>query len=130
MTLTLTDIAREYLLCDGIPADRIIKTGSPMFEVLNSRMKDIEKSDVLERLGLEEEKYFVVSAHREENINYAVNFNDLVDSLNAVAEKYELPLIVSTHPRTRKMLEAKSVKFNPLIKTLKPLGFNDYVSFK
>ena len=130
INLTYSDIAREYLLREGIPADRIIKTGSPMFEVLNSRMKDIEKSDVLERLGLEEEKYFVVSAHREENINYAVNFNDLVDSLNAVAEKYELPVIVSTHPRTRKMLEAKSVKFNPLIKTLKPLGFNDYVKLQ
>ena len=130
INLTYSDIAREYLLREGIPADRIIKTGSPMFEVLNSRMKDIEKSDVLERLGLEEEKYFVVSAHREENINYAVNFNDLVDSLNAVAEKYKLPVIVSTHPRTRKMLEAKSVKFNPLIKTLKPLGFNDYVKLQ
>ena len=130
INLTYSDIAREYLLREGLPADRIIKTGSPMFEVLNSRMGDIEKSDVLERLGLEKEKYFVVSAHREENINYEVNFNDLVDSLNAVAEKYELPVIVSTHPRTRKMLEAKSVKFNPLIKTLKPLGFNDYVKLQ
>ncbi len=130
INLTYSDIAREYLLREGIPADRIIKTGSPMFEVLNSRMKDIEKSDVLERLGLEEEKYFVVSAHREENINYAVNFNDLVDSLNAVAEKYKLPVIVSTHPRTRKMIEAKGIKFNPLIKTLKPLGFNDYVKLQ
>ena len=130
INLTYSDIAREYLLREGLPADRIIKTGSPMFEVLNSRMGDIEKSDVLERLGLEKEKYFVVSAHREENINYEVNFNDLVDSLNAVAEKYKLPLIVSTHPRTRKMLEAKSVKFNPLIKTLKPLGFNDYVKLQ
>jgi len=130
INLTYSDIAREYLLREGLPADRIIKTGSPMFEVLNSRMGDIEKSDVLERLGLEKEKYFVVSAHREENINYEVNFNDLVDSLNAVAEKYKLPVIVSTHPRTRKMIEAKGIKFNPLIKTLKPLGFNDYVKLQ
>lgn len=130
INLTYSDIAREYLISEGFPADRVIKTGSPMFEVLNSRMGDIEKSDVLERLGLEKEKYFVVSAHREENINYEVNFNDLVDSLNAVAEKYKLPVIVSTHPRTRKMIEAKGIKFNPLIKTLKPLGFNDYVKLQ
>ena len=130
INLTYSDIAREYLLSEGLPADRIIKTGSPMFEVLNSRKEDIEKSDVLERLGLEEGKYFVVSAHREENINLEVNLWDLVDSLNAVAEKYKIPLIVSTHPRTRNMIEAKGIKFNSLIKTLKPLGFNDYVKLQ
>ena len=101
-----------------------------MFEVLHSRKEDIEKSDVLERLGLEEGKYFVVSAHREENINSEVNFLDLVDSLNAVAEKYNMSLIVSTHPRTRKMIEAKGIEFNPLVKTMKPLGFNDYVKLQ
>ena len=130
INLTYSDIAREYLLREGIPADRIIKTGSPMFEVLNSRKEDIEKSDVLERLGLEEKKYFVVSAHREENISSEQNFMDLVDSLNTIAEKYQIPLIVSTHPRTRKMIEAKCIEFNPLVKTMKPLGFNDYVKLQ
>lgn len=130
INLTYSDIAREYILKEGLPADRVIKTGSPMFEVLNSRKEDIEKSDVLDRLGLEEGKYFVVSAHREENINSEANFLDLVDSLNTVAEKYNMPLIVSTHPRTRKMIESKGIKFNPLIRTMKPLGFNDYVKLQ
>ena len=130
INLTYSDIAREYLLREGLPADRIIKTGSPMFEVINSRKEDIEKSDVLERLELEEGKFFVVSAHREENINSETNFLDLVDSLNAVAEKYKMPVIVSTHPRTRKMIHAKGIEFNPLIKTMKPLGFNDYVKLQ
>ena len=127
INLPYSNIAREYLLSEGLPADRIIKTGSPMFEVLNSRKKDIEKSDVLVKLGLKEGKYFVVSAHREENINSEENFSDLVNSLNAVADHYRLPIIISTHPRTKNMIEAKSVEFNPLIKSLKPLGFNDYI---
>ncbi|KUP04303.1 UDP-N-acetylglucosamine 2-epimerase [Bacillus coahuilensis p1.1.43] len=130
INLTYSDIAREYLLREGFPSDRIIKTGSPMFEVLNSRTADIESSDVLERLGLKEGNYFVVSAHREENINSEVNFLDLVESLNAIAEKYNMPIIVSTHPRTRKMIENKGVEFNPLVKTMKPLGFNDYVKLQ
>ena len=130
INLTYSDIAREYLLREGLLADRVIKTGSPMFEVLNSRKDDIEKSDVLERLGLEEGKYFVVSAHREENINSEENFMDLVDTLNTIAEKYQIPLIVSTHPRTRKMIEAKGIEFNTLVKTMKPLGFNDYVKLQ
>ena len=130
INLTYSDIAREYLLREGLPADRIIKTGSPMFEVLHSRRADIEKSDVLERLDLEEKQYFVVSAHREENINSETNFLDLVDSLNAIAEKYYLPVIVSTHPRTEKMINAKGIVFNPLVKTIKPLGFNDYVKLQ
>jgi UDP-N-acetylglucosamine 2-epimerase len=130
INLTYSDIAREYLLREGLPADRIIKTGSPMFEVLNSRKNDIEKSNVLERLELEEGNYFVVSAHREENISSETNFLDLVDSLNAIAEKYKLPVIVSTHPRTRNMINAIGVEFNPLVRTLKPLGFNDYVKMQ
>lgn len=130
INLTYSDIAREYLLKEGLPADRVIKTGSPMFEVLNSRKEDIERSDVLERLGLDTEKYFVVSAHREENISSEKNFMDLVDSLNTIAEKYQMPLIVSTHPRTRKMIEVKGIEFNPLVKTMKPLGFNDYVKLQ
>ena len=130
INLTYSDIAREYLLKEGLPADRIIKTGSPMFEVLSSRKDDIENSDVLDRLGLEEGKYFVVSAHREENINSETNFLDLVDSLNAIAEKYNMPLIVSTHPRTRNMIEVKGIEFNPFVKIMKPLGFNDYVKLQ
>jgi UDP-N-acetylglucosamine 2-epimerase (non-hydrolysing) len=130
INLTYSDIAREYLLREGLPADRIIKTGSPMFEVLNSKRNDIEKSDILERLEIEEGKYFVVSAHREENISAEANFLDLVNSLNAIAEKYNLPVIVSAHPRTRNMINAKGVEFNPLVKILKPLGFNEYVKLQ
>lgn len=130
VNLTYSDIAREYLLREGFPADQIIKTGSPMYEVLQSRVDDIESSDVLDRFDLEEGKYFVVSAHREENINSEMNFSDLIDTLNAIAEKYSIPLIMSTHPRTKKMIEAKGVLFNPLIKTMKPLGFNDYIKLQ
>lgn len=126
INLTYSDIAREYLLHEGLPADRVIKTGSPMFEVLNSRIKDIEASDVLTRLNLKPNEYFVVSAHREENINAVKNFIDLIESLNEIAEIYNLPIIISTHPRTRKMIDEKNIRFNPLIQTLKPLGFNDY----
>ena len=130
INLTYSDIAREYLLREGIPADRVIKTGSPMYEVLNSRREDIDESKILELLELEQGKYFVVSAHREENISSELNFLDLVDSLNSVAEKYQLPIIVSTHPRTKKMIELKGIIFNPLIKIMKPLGFNDYVKLQ
>lgn len=126
INLTYSDIAREYLLREGLPADRIIKTGSPMFEVLNSREEDIRNSDVLERLDLKEGEYFVVSAHRDENINSDENFRDLIGSLNAVAALYELPVIVSTHPRTKKMLEAKGIVMHEKVQLLKPLGFNDY----
>lgn len=130
INLTYSDIAREYLLREGFSSDRIIKTGSPMFEIINSRKEDIEKSDVLERLDLKKGQYFVVSAHREENINSEVNFLNLVDSLNAIADKYKLPVIVSTHPRTRKMIDSKEIEFNPLITLMKPLGFNDYVKLQ
>jgi UDP-N-acetylglucosamine 2-epimerase len=106
INLTYSSIAREYLLREGLPADRVIKTGSPMFEVLNYYMPKIISSDVLSRLGIEKEKYFVVSAHREENINSEKNFNGLITSLNMIAEKYGYPIIVSTHPRTRKRLES------------------------
>lgn len=126
INLTYSDIAREYLLREGLPADRVIKTGSPMFEVLNSRKEDIQHSDILNRLGLKEGQYFVVSAHREENISAETNFLHLVDSLNTIAETYQLPIIISTHPRTMKMIEAKGIKFHELIQTMKPMGFNDY----
>lgn len=126
INLTYSDIAREYLLREGLPADRIIKTGSPMFEVLHSRKEDIQNSDIIQRLGLEKGQYFVVSAHREENISSENNFMNLVDSLNTIADKYQLPIIVSTHPRTMKMIEAKGIEFHQLIQTMKPMGFNDY----
>jgi len=126
INLTYSDIAREYLIREGIPADRIIKTGSPMFEVLKRKRDAIQASTILERLGLRPRGYFVVSAHREENINAENNFLDLVDSLNGIAEDYQLPIVISTHPRTKKMIETKGVSFHPLIQTLKPLGFNDY----
>lgn len=125
INLTYSDIAREYLLHEGLPADRIIKTGSPMFEVLHANIKNIDSSDVLKRLSLEKEKYFVVSAHREENIN-SENFDKLVTSLNLIADNYQLPIIVSTHPRTRNKINEKGIVFNPLIQLMKPLGFHDY----
>lgn len=130
INLTYSDIAREYLLREGLPADRIIKTGSPMFEVVHSRKADIENSNILEQLSLVEGQFFVVSAHREENISSEVNFLNLVNTLNAVAEKYNMPVIVSTHPRTRKMIDAKGITFNPLVSLMKPLGFNDYVKLQ
>lgn len=126
INLTYSDIAREYLLREGLPADRIIKTGSPMFEVLTHYLPQIENSDVLNRLGLEKGKYFVISSHREENINAEKNFTGLMDALNAIAEKYRYPVIVSTHPRTRNMIEKKQVQVRPEVQFLKPLGFHDY----
>lgn len=126
INLTYSTIARDYLLAEGLPADQVIKTGSPMFEVLHHYKAKIEASDVLERLGLKEQQYFIVSAHREENINSDQNFLDIVKMLNAVAEKYQYPVIVSTHPRTRKRIEELNIEFHPLIQLLKPLGFSDY----
>ena len=126
INLTYSDIAREYLLREGLPADRIIKTGSPMFEVLSYYLKNIKNSDVLTRHNLEKYKYFVVSAHREENINNELNFAGLITSLNLIAEKYNYPIIVSTHPRTRKKIDTKGIKLHKNIQLLKPLGFNDY----
>ena len=126
VNLTYSDIAREYLLREGLSADRIIKTGSPMFEVLNHYLPEIKSSDVLSRLNLEEGKYFVVSSHREENINSEKNFMGLMESLNAIAEKFGNPIIVSTHPRTRNMIDQKQVEMRPEIQFLKPLGFHDY----
>lgn len=126
INLTYSDIAREYLLREGLPADRIIKTGSPMFEVLDHYLPQIEKSDVLTRLNLDEGKYFVVSSHREENINSEKNFQGLMDSLNAIADKFGYPVIVSTHPRTQNMIDKKQVKMRPEVQFLKPVGFHDY----
>lgn len=130
INLTYSDIAREYLLREGLPADRIIKTGSPMFEVINSKLADIENSQILEKLHLNKNKYFVVSAHREENINSDKNFFKLVDILNSIANYYKIPIIVSTHPRTKKRIDENNIKFNSLVELIKPLGFNDYVKLQ
>lgn len=126
INLTYSSIAREYLLREGLPPDQVIKTGSPMFEVLTHYSERINASDVLQRLGLHPGDFFVVSAHREENIESDRNFSKLVQVLNKVAEVYGLPVIVSTHPRTQKRVEAMGAQFHPLVQLLKPLGFTDY----
>lgn len=126
INLTYSSIARDYLLAEGLPADRVIKTGSPMFEVLNHYMAQIDNSDVLTRLGLIQGQFFVISAHREENVDSPQNLHKLAAILNGLAEQYGLPVIVSTHPRTRKRIEEQGIQFNPLIQLLKPLGFHDY----
>lgn len=126
INLTYSTIARDYLLREGLPPDMVIKTGSPMCEVLNHYRDGIEQSDVLARLELEAGKFFVVSAHREENVDSDKNFLKLVDVLNQVAETYCYPVIVSTHPRTQKRVDAMGIRFHPLVRLLKPLGFKDY----
>ena len=126
INLTYSSIAREYLLREGLPPDMIIKTGSPMFEVLSHYREKIDSSDILSELDLDAGQYFLVSAHREENIDSDVNFGNLVDTLNSIAEVYDLPIIVSTHPRTQKRIDAFGSSFNHNIRLLKPLGFTDY----
>ena len=130
INLTYSSIAREYLLKEGLSPDRVIKIGSPMFEVLQNKFNDIEKSNILDKLNLKKETYFVVSAHREENINNDRNFYALVDILNSITEIYKLPIIVSTHPRTRNRIKEEKIKFNPLIQLMKPMGFSDYVKLQ
>lgn len=127
VNLTYSTIARDYLLREGLPPDLVIKTGSPMFEVLTHYRAQIDASDVLARLGLEPERYFVVSAHREENIDDDRMFGRFVDLLNALAADFAQPVIVSTHPRTMKRIDAKGARFHPQVRLLKPLGFHDYV---
>ncbi|MEQ6123435.1 UDP-N-acetylglucosamine 2-epimerase (non-hydrolyzing) [Pseudotenacibaculum sp. MALMAid0570] len=126
INLTYSSIAREYLLREGLSPDRVIKTGSPMYEVLSKFKQKIEGSNVLDKLKLEKHKFFVVSSHREENINNSENFKGFIDSLNFIAEKYEYPIIVSTHPRTRNMLNDQNIITHKNIQFLKPLGFYDY----
>ena len=130
INLTYSDIAREYLLREGLPPDRVIKTGSPMFEVLSHYAAGIEASDIRSRLGLEPERYIVVSAHREENIDSGANFAKLVATLNGVAEHFGEPLIVSTHPRTQKRIDANGAEFHPMVRLMKPMGFKDYVNLQ
>ena len=126
INLTYSSIAREYLLREGLPPDMVIKTGSPMAEVLAHYRPGIDSSEILNRLGLTDGQFFVVSAHREENIDSDLNFGKLVQVLNTVAEQYNLPVIVSTHPRTQKRVDALGVKFHHNVQLLKPLGFTDY----
>ena len=143
INMTYSDIAREYLLAEGLRPDRVIKTGSPMYEVLTNYQPKIAASTILEQLGLTKSSYFVVSAHREENIASEKNFFNLIEILNAVAEQYQLPVIVSTHPRTRKMMERKGIipsdnnlqltinnSLSPLVKLMKPMGLSDYIALQ
>ena len=127
INLTYSSIAREYLILEGFKPDQIIKTGSPMYEVLNYYKAQIDSSKILDKLSLKENNYFVVSAHREENVSADKNFEKLISLLNDVVETYKLPIIVSTHPRTMKSINYSNVSLNPLINLLKPLGFHDYV---
>ena len=130
INLTYSDIAREYLLAEGLRPDKIIKTGSPMFEVLNTYLPKIKKSEILGKLGLMAGQYFVVSAHREENITSEKNFFNLVEILNTIAKNYDLPVIVSTHPRTRKMIEKHQIQFHPNVKLMKPMSLSDYIALQ
>ncbi|MCU0718057.1 MAG: UDP-N-acetylglucosamine 2-epimerase (non-hydrolyzing) [Pirellula sp.] len=127
INMPYSTISRDYLLREGLPPDRVIKTGSPMFEVLQHYLPNIERSDVLSRLGLSQHQYFVVSSHREENIDFPEQFEKLRAVLNRLADDFGLPVIVSTHPRTRKKIEASAAKFSDRISFMKPLGFFDYV---
>ena len=130
INLTYSTIARDYLLHEGLPPDQVIKTGSPMFEVLHHYLPQIQASNVLAQLSLTAQQYFVVSAHREENIDSDQSFTKLVAVLNSVAEVHGLPVIVSTHPRTQKRVDATGAKFHPLVRLMKPLGFHDYVNLQ
>lgn len=130
INLTYSTIARDYLLREGLPPDQVIKTGSPMYEVLHHYLPQVQASNALNRLGLQPEQYFVVSAHREENIESDKSFTKLVAVLNALAEDHGLPVVVSTHPRTQKRVDATGAQFHPLVRLMKPLGFHDYVNLQ
>jgi UDP-N-acetylglucosamine 2-epimerase len=130
VNLTYSTIAREYLLREGLPPDQVIKTGSPMFEVLHHYLPQIKASSALSRLSLEHGQYFLVSAHREENIESDKSFTKLVAVLNALAEDHGLPVVVSTHPRTQKRVDTTRAQFHPLMRLMKPLGFHDYVNLQ
>lgn len=130
INLTYTEHSRRYLLSEGFRRDHVFVTGSPLYEVLNKYDDKIQNSDVVKRLGLEQGNYMVVSAHREENIDLKNHFEILTESLNTIAEKYKMPIIFSTHPRTRKRIEKSNITFNPLIKSVAPLGFFDYVKLQ
>ena len=130
INLTYSTIARDYLLQEGLPPHQIIKTGSPMYEVLHHYLPQIQASDALTRLNLKPQQYFIASAHREENIESEKSFSKLITILNMVAENYALPVVVSTHPRTQKRIDTIGAKFHPLVQLMKPLGFHDYVNLQ
>lgn len=130
INLTYSEIAREYLLREGLPPDQVIKTGSPMREVIEHYMPGIDGSDILGRLGLSAQRYFVVSTHREENVDSPDNLQKLFDIMNALAERYQEPVIVSTHPRTRKRMDALGLSAHPLVQFHKPFGFLDYIKLQ
>jgi len=130
INMTLTEHARRYLIAEGIPAETVIKVGSSMKEVIAANQKSIDESGVLSKLKLEPKKYFVLSAHREENLDNPKNFEKLINSINAIADKYKFPIIFSTHPRTKKMLDEKGVKLNSLVQSMRPLGFADYIKLQ
>jgi len=130
INMPYSDIGREALLREGIPADRIIKTGSPMYEVLHYYLPKVERSEILNKLNVSHKKYFIVSAHREENISSEKNFGNMCSILNQIAEQYNLPVIVTTHPRTRKMIETKQVQFNKNIRFEKPFALSDYLALQ
>ena len=130
INLTYSSIAREYLLREGLPPDQVIKTGSPMHEVLHHYLPQIKASDVIHRLGLKAEEYFLVSAHREENIESDKSFTKLVSVINSLAQDHGLPVLVSTHPRTQKRIDNTDAQFDPLVRLMKPLGFHDYVNLQ
>jgi UDP-N-acetyl-L-fucosamine synthase len=130
INLTYSSIAREYLLREGLPPDQVIKTGSPMHEVLHHYLPQIKASDVINRLGLKAEDYFLVSAHREENIESDKSFTKLVSVINSLAQDHGLPVVVSTHPRTQKRIDNTDAQFHPLVRLMKPMGFHDYVNLQ
>jgi UDP-N-acetyl-L-fucosamine synthase len=130
INLPYTTLSRQYLLREGLPADRIIKTGSPMKEVIDNNRSKINQSKILDQLNVKEKKYFVVSAHREENINDENNFQNLINTLNQIAKDYQQPIIVSTHPRTKKMIDSQEIKLDSLVQLLKPLKFSDYIKLQ
>lgn len=126
INMTLTEHARRYLVAEGIPAETVIKTGSSMKEVLDKNKENIDSSQVLKQLGLKPKEYFLLSAHREENLDNEKNFNDLIESIDAICENYKFPVIFSVHPRTQKLIDSRGIKLNKLVRTMKPLGFADY----
>jgi len=130
INLPYTTLSRQYLLREGLPADRIIKTGSPMKEVINNNRNKIDQSSILNQLKIKEKQYFVVSAHREENINDEMHFQNFITTLNLIAKQYQQPIIVSTHPRTKKMIDAKQITLDPMVQLLKPLKFSDYIKLQ
>lgn len=130
INMTITEHARRYLVAEGIPAETVIKIGSSMKEVLEINKNSIDSSDVLDRLQVKPKEYFLLSTHREENVDSEKNFNDLVDSINAICEKYKYPVIFAVHPRTQKLLEKNNIKLHELVRTMKPLGFADYIKLQ